>query len=454
MKKLSKVFVLVLSAIMVLAMSASVFAADITVENVKAGETYKAYKIMEFTSDTTKNPPAYSYFINNDADGKGTTLKNLLTEAGFTFKTSADGTKYVLSTAPETADAITTALKGKEADLKTAALAYAEKTAASDKEVVFSNLEPGYWFVTTTTGSLCSLASYDDEELVVDKHDDTTVEKTVTEESTGVGETLHFTATINAKKGETIKFTDTLGNGLKLNETFTVTGVAADKYTKTTWDTTEDASKIVLDFAEVSEDTTITVAYTATVTSAAIELDEVTNTAKVSWGNAQESETSSTGTPLYGFKVKKIDGNTEEALAGVKFTLKNTTATSAGNGKYYDGTTVWTANAFNLTTDSNGMIEVKGIPAGTYELTEVETLDGYNLLDAPVTVTVAKGDTGATITASSGTVSGDTVTVENKTGAVLPTTGGIGTTIFYVLGSLLVVGCGIVLISRRRMENK
>ena len=121
------------------------------------------------------------------------------------------------------------------------------------------------------------------------------------------------------------------------------------------------------------------------------------------------------------------------------------------------------------TSDADGKIVFKGLGAGTYTLTEVVTPSGYNTADpiaftivitVPQTVTdgteeatysVTPTDAGVTLGETSGVYEAKVV---DLSGAVLPSTGGIGTIIFYVLGSLLVVGCGIVLISRRRMLNK
>ena len=128
-----------------------------------------------------------------------------------------------------------------------------------------------------------------------------------------------------------------------------------------------------------------------------------------------------------------------------------------------------------LTTPDNGLIIIKGVQQGTYEFTETEAPAGYNRLTETVTVTAAK--TGQTTTSTTtyldenGNVVGTateaktTVTVEianlsagaivvvNKTGAELPSTGGIGTTLFYVIGGILVLGAAVTMISKKRMEE-
>jgi len=107
--------------------------------------------------------------------------------------------------------------------------------------------------------------------------------------------------------------------------------------------------------------------------------------------------------------------------------------------------------------------EWKGIDDGTYKITETATPAGYNSID-PITFTVsATHDVEAanpTLTALSGdTFTGDVATgaltsnIVNNAGTTLPSTGGMGTTLFYVFGSILVLGAGVVLVSKRRMAR-
>lgn len=112
------------------------------------------------------------------------------------------------------------------------------------------------------------------------------------------------------------------------------------------------------------------------------------------------------------------------------------------------------------TTDANGLITFEGLGAGTYFITELKTKSGYNLLTAPITVviTATPGTTSCTWTA---TMNGAPatfeenmvkLTVENNKGSVLPITGGIGTTIFYVIGGLLVCGAAVMAITKKKLS--
>ena len=101
-----------------------------------------------------------------------------------------------------------------------------------------------------------------------------------------------------------------------------------------------------------------------------------------------------------------------------------------------------------VTTDATGKFTIAGLDADTYYLTETAAPAGYNKLAGPVTVVIGEnGVVNATTEASQGV---DEVKVLNQTGTELPSTGGIGTTIFYVVGGVLVVGAVALLIVRRR----
>ena len=235
--------------------------------------------------------------------------------------------------------------------------------------------------------------------------------------------------------------------------------------------------------AKYTYDAAIEITYTATVNEAAVtKIDE--NHATLTYHNNPKDEDSKDTTPpvevpTYSSKliINKVDGaSTTTPLEGAKFVLKaKTIGTVTGDshetdlavGKYYfydstakdvkwveiTGTPTLAELAARtditvVTTDAQGKANFDGLEDGTYELVEVEAPKGYNLLTSPVEVVIDGAD------ATEADLSPLTVTtpVENNSGTQLPSTGGIGTTIFYIIGAILVLGAGILLVTRRRMN--
>ena len=194
----------------------------------------------------------------------------------------------------------------------------------------------------------------------------------------------------------------------------------------------------------------------------------------------------------------KVDGETQAALQNAQFVLLNGAKSEAAVvvdgkvtewikfGTQADGTKLeipttyegWTAlaqqhNGLILTSDENGLFNIAGLDDGTYYLREIQAPNGYNLLENDVKLVITAdtengqdwaGQPGQALTALNISVNdgaaqnGDldtgivNVTVENNRGATLPETGGMGTTLFYIIGGLLVVGAGILLVVRIRMK--
>lgn len=300
------------------------------------------------------------------------------------------------------------------------------------------------------------------------------------------------------------EFHDTLSKGLTYNgnvkvyvkngneEEVEITGytVTPSKNTTTTTPTADTA--ITVTFADLKENTVtgannttvtigkdskIIVKYSATLNENAV-VGEAGNTNTVNLVYSNNPNNTSTGTTkddkvtVYTFQlnVTKVDGtNNGTKLAGAKFKLYYET----DNTKYYvnevtDDNTIksWTRTeneALELTTDNNGNITVKGLKEGTYYLEETKAPDGYNKLTAPVKVEIANDSTNIhrldSVKADGvdGTVSDDkaigTITVANNKGSTLPSTGGMGTKLFYTIGGILMAGAAIVLVVRKRRSD-
>jgi LPXTG-motif cell wall-anchored protein len=198
-------------------------------------------------------------------------------------------------------------------------------------------------------------------------------------------------------------------------------------------------------------------------------------------GNYTTKEPTEDSTQIVGETTVTIHGTKDlYVVAGASDTNKKT----VGSADYlvFKKTTLTeytTANAgakkYEVTTDSNGIITFTGLDAGFYTLTETEAPKGYNALQGPIYIDVVytapdpnDGNTACTWTVTAyedeaktkkiATLSSEDNTaqlflekIENKAGTELPSTGGIGTTIFYVMGSILVICAGVVLVTRRRM---
>ena len=253
----------------------------------------------------------------------------------------------------------------------------------------------------------------------------------------------------------------------------------------------------------------IIVAYTATLNeSAVIGLDGNPNAVYLEFSNNPYDEEETNTTPkdtvivfTYELDTTKVDGGSEDPenptkLPGAQFVLLNSDGTKvakidaankfdgwvnlpAGTGEggaiTYDN---WTAfdeeNNVILTSDENGLFQVIGLDDGTYKLREIKAPDGFNLLPNDVTVVIAADtengqdwsgtaadaltDLNVTADGEPGNGQADTgiaaITIANNKGATLPETGGMGTTVFYVLGGILAVGAGVLLVARRRMRGE
>ena len=158
--------------------------------------------------------------------------------------------------------------------------------------------------------------------------------------------------------------------------------------------------------------------------------------------------------------LKYANNDETKVLKDAKFVLLNNDKSMVAvivNGKVSEwaavpaavnGTITWPANTV-LTTDANGKIEIDGLDADTYYLREIEAPAGYNMLGEDKEVKVV----GATVVEEKLSYTTVVAKINNQSGTELPSTGGIGTTIFYILGGVLVVGAIILLVTRKRMSN-
>jgi LPXTG-motif cell wall-anchored protein len=212
---------------------------------------------------------------------------------------------------------------------------------------------------------------------------------------------------------------------------------------------------------------TIVVYYNATLNDNAVVKEAENNKAYLEYkdNNDETHTTTPDETKTYTWELpvlKYANGDTNDALAGAKFSLYTdescTTAVKFHEVKKDGETTVYRVDkrvdkegtVTEITTDATGKFKIEGLDAGTYYLKETEAPAGYNKLDTVVKVVI---DHNGKINATEDQPAGATqIEVENKSGSELPETGGMGTTIFYVLGSILVLGAAVLLITKKRMN--
>lgn len=499
MKCTRKLASLLLALVMVFALATTAFAQDVTVtggtgsitiSNAAKGETYTIYKLFDATVNADGSSIAYT----------GTIPESL--KAYFT----ADSNNYISATAA--AKDGENMSEGLKTALKTwTAAATAAATAESDGSALnFRDLAYGYYVVTTTQGDLAiSVDSTMPNVTIVDKNSSTPkdLSKTASSNDVSIGDTVTYTVSFKTSNyygagteaKEIVSYTieDTLPEFLS-NVTVTSIIVDNDGSDTTTNDRTTVTGqfvnkKIVIDWYDEANNqflydngATVTITYTAVVTDkAAIDGNGNTNNVTVTWttkgGDEPGPDKVETEETIftYAIALKKVN-NKGVALPGAVFEFPfYVKSTADANGAYiYAGTTAGAGLTNQITTPDSGVIVVKGVKSGSYEITEVTAPAGYNKLTAPVTVQAVKTSSTSTHTTvyldkdgnvvdvsakeievkvDIDTIAATAVVVVNKAGTELPSTGGMGTTVFYVLGTVLVLGAVVLLVTKKRMSD-
>lgn len=480
MKMFKKLAGLLLAMIMVFSMSTVAFAAhgtnddsgSITINNAVEGHTYNAYQILVLENYNT-DAKAYAYKANDAWKGW------LETQTQYV---SIDAQGYVtwVKDADPAAFAKAALAHATEESIKPVAT----KTAGSTT-VSFTGLNLGYYLIDTTLGTLCSLDTTTPDVEMQEKNEVPSQKKEVQEDSDGswgdentaeIGDTVNYRTTINAKPGaQSYVLHDVMSEGLTLKpESITVTepdsltkGEDADNgdYHVVTTGLTDGCTFEVVFHQSyldtIEADTDIVVTYSAVVNeNAEISPTGNPNKTKLEYGEANSLEdkfTPPSETETYTFKVDVVKTDDKnKVLDGAQFKLYD--AKTGGNeialvqvsdGVYRlakDGET-----GVNYITTVDGQLEIKGFDANTnYYLEETKAPDGYNKLAERVEIAVKEANLEATV--SNDIWQNGGVHIENKTGSLIPSTGGMGTTIFYIIGGVLVAAAGIFFVIRRRVN--
>ena len=500
MKHTRQIFALVLALVLTLGLCATAFAEEarpgsITISNPAQGKTYEVFKLLDVAedeSDLTNNgiiykltDDAWANFITNVQDGSGANYFNLYENNGMT---------YVLANEN---------LEGGIADFAAKAKAYAEsnklapiKTAAAGTEgtLKIDDLDLGYYLVRSDLGILCSLDTTapnaqvrekNEATVIVKNVEDTTKKQNVAEIGTYVKFTIRIT--VNDRAPVNYKLVDEMTDGLTFvkNETYPLTvtvnentlDAANYKVTETTkprgftlaFNNNAEGNASILKTGDV-----VTVTYYAQINEKAVVADEANvNKAKVEYGTNSHTEYDTTETYVWKMNIVKYtmeqttgsDQAKEKMLAGATFQLSRDAAgaqviklVKVDDTTYRLALPTETDTAVDtITTGETGELVINGLADGTYYLTETKAPRGYNLLREPVNVTIGHKDANGKLTETSfvgnqtETDTSGVVKVENNAGAELPSTGGIGTTAFYVLGSAMALGAVILLVTKKRM---
>lgn len=493
MKLIKKMLAIMFAFMMVVGMGTKVNAEEngsttepagkITINNAVDGQTYSIYKVLElesFSGDNYSYKPAsgeWKKFLNTDvAKNYVTTNENgyVNWEGDSNDTRASEFAKLALEYA------------------KTKGINNNGQSNAAGNAVTFGNLPLGYYLVDSSVGALCGLDTTNPNVTITEKNGTPTVEKKVKEDSTkefglsntaDIGQKVEFKTTIIAQAGaQNYVLHDKMDAGLTFTGNVSVSLKKNNQEQPTTLANTDNKDYVLktsglvetgtictfhIEFTKVFCDSLsagdqIIVSYSATLNENAVVGNAGNkNDTWLKYGNGTDTTHSNTTTYTFEIPVFKYTG-TNTPLAGAKFTLsKNANGSSPINLiKVSDETETTkltyrvakkgeTSSATVITTPSKGEFVIRGLDADTYYLTETEAPKGYNKLAAPIKVEI---DNDGNVKANDANV--DRVEVENKTGTLLPSTGGMGTTIIYMAGAILVIASGIVLVSKKRSKAK
>ena len=380
-------------------------------------------------------------------------------------------------------------------------------------EYTIEDLEPGYYIIVEQNAvsgatSLCMLESAGASQEITIKSDVPTIDKhigndtssTILGTSVNVGDEVPFvlTSKVPSMEGyDSYKYIihDTLSKGLRYNISSAKVMVGTqqadiDVQNEEQADGTEKLTITVNNFISYANSTgeDIVITYSATLTEDAIVRPNEENEVYLEYSSNPYDEEETNKTPekkvyVYNFDIvidKYVDGDDDTKLANAKFVLYKDGTNNTKEYYFWNDETnkvEWKSisdtelndaltkgTITEVTTDSNGAAHFKGLAEGKYQLLETVAPNGYNKLETPVTITITakyndngtlKDDEFKTDNENEIIVEGDgsyslKAGIANNAGALLPSTGGIGTTIFYAAGIILMAGAVFFVVRRKR----
>lgn len=514
MKSIKRIIALLLTAVMTMTMSVTAFAADannLTVNVLSGqdlnGQTISLYKLFDVTTSGSGENKNYAYTVNT-ATGYKEAIKSAL-GTSFSGTTDVEYAEAVKTLGEDKSAPVQKfANDFTECALKNGTTVKATKTSGkitgkNKTSFVFNGLDKGYYLVYVTGGKKIqsSLVTVDGETTVSLKTEAPSITKTADKETVSIGQVVKYTVAgsvpdttgydqyqyiIHDELSTGLDFVND-ANGTALGEgattvnvtvAFKGTGVtdASTAPTTATLDTTSN-KKMSLDLSawvrdnQTNKGKEFTVTYYAKVNKDAVVTEK--NKAQLEYGNKPVETTTTTPseakTPTYPLDILKTRKDTSKKLAGAKFSLytsetdaKNRTnpiKVTGNNGNYVvDSTSATTEFESVENIDGKGYnLRVNGLAEGTYYLVETKAPDGFNKLTAPIVIKITKSadtDVNNWTISKDGTVETDKIIdVENSTGSLLPSTGGMGTIAFAVVAAILVFGVAVSFIRDKKREN-
>lgn len=500
---MKKLITIALSLLLVFSLTATAFAEEetkgsITINGISEDTTYTIYQLLDLES-YNKTSGAYSYKVNS---AWTTYFDSDEAKAYITI----DDAGYVTWIAGESDSVI--------AEFAQKALAYAKangiapvKTSDNEGEMVisgntgkFSDLVLGWYLVDSTAGALCGLTTTDPNASVNAKNHTPTIDKQVQEDLTGmwgdtntadIGQVVNFMTIIHVAAGaenyvlhdvmsENFNFEQDVDAGrgvteIKLVNSLGVESVltAGTDYTVKLADMDDDCTfEVVFGEALVASlkaNDRILVYYNAMLNRYAEVGTENGNPNEAFLEYGEEHYTTHDKTNTYTFSIDIVKTDSSNTLIdGAEFRIYD--AATGGNEikvvplmESDDVTPVLDANGNQMYRRARedeagvsikvagGNVTVVGFDNGVYYLEETVAPSGYNKLTARKEFTIADGNLDAVF--NDGVYStGSGVHVVNKTGSMLPETGAGGTILFITIGTLVVLGTGVLLVTKKRMS--
>ena len=495
MKRIKRVLALLAAFALVLAMAVPAWAAStaatgdnagsssITIDGAVNEKTYTLYRIFDVASKTDDGmvynvTTAWKpFFVFNGAGTEYVEIDSL----GQVKKLKKEGFANDSENAKAFA-AVALAWAKTQSNIAVASV------TAGNNEAKFTGLKEGYYLVDTTTGSLCSVGNVTGSTAVTikEKNGVPSVDKQVQEDSDSswgdkndaeIGQEVNFKTTINVTAGNTTNYVlhDKMTGLTYKADSIQITKangtVALTQGTDYTIETPKDGCSFEIKFVnngKLNAGDVVVVTYTATVNADAVVAGTGnTNETWLDYGNNGHTTHDTTRTYVWEFKIYKYTKGAGEnetvALPHAEFVLYKksgeTKSYLTASGNKLTGWTTEENSATKFTSDNNGNISISGLDAGEYYLKETKAPDGYNKLTDDIKVVLTKEynestNVGTAFFAYSNVTKEDKVEVENNAGTTLPSTGGMGTTVFYVVGGGLMAVAVVLLVTKKRMENK